>query len=113
MKTRATFPECCATCEYLCKADIGCFCSLNEKIRMDSIEDLILVVCGNYSIGWDIQNTYRNRQGLPSLPTNYYPYGPLSDEAKILLKKAFDNLKEDEELCLKNQLEIFIEAQRS
>ena len=88
-------------------------CELDNEIHMKTFDDLVLSICGEYEVSWKIHNVYRNRQGLPSLPTNYQPYGPKGKEARDLLKKAFGNLEEDEPLCLKDQLEIFIEAQRS
>ena len=111
MTVRHTFPECCITCERRLVHENQSMCSLDEDVNLKNKINQVLTVCSDYEPSWNIQNTYRNKLGLPSLPTNYYPYGTFGQLARRKLINAFE--AQVQPLELQEQLEIFIESQRS
>jgi len=111
MEVRHTFPECCITCEHRLVLNNQSSCELDEEIELKTKIIQVLTVCSNYDPSWDVQNAYRNKLGLPSLPLNYYPYGSMGRYARQKLTDAFEAQKEP--LGLQEQLEIFIGSQRS
>lgn len=113
MKLRSTFPECCETCEYLGQDENGFIqCQKDSELDLSESHKRLLSICEEYEVSWDMHNQYRNRQGLPALPNNYYPYGPEGWEARWVLKDAFKGCYNPGKLSLQEQLEIFIETNR-
>ena len=111
MEVRYTFPECCITCQHREVFENESTCVYNAEVNLKNKINQVLTVCSEYDRSWNIENTYRNKLGLPSLPTNYDPYGLLGEQAREKLKEAFE--AHNEPLSLKEQLEIFIGSQRS
>lgn len=109
MTIRHTFPECCITCQHRQVDENESTCVIYNSVDLKNKINQVLTVCSHYEPSWRIQNIYRNKLGLPELPTNYYPYGERGKEARLKLIEA---LESDESLTLKAQMEIFIESQR-